>query len=85
MENKEITLSSGKVVSIKKGKGYDIETTQKLIDGDQSKFMSAFMAQCVSIDGKPVVMEDLREMDADEYLEIMGEFSLINFPSASGK
>jgi hypothetical protein len=81
----EVTLPSGKVAIIRKAKGYDIEEVQKIINGETSKFMTAFMAQCVTIDNMPVVMEDLREMDADDYLALMSEFSNVNFPSVPGK
>lgn len=80
MENqKEITLPSGKVATIRKSKGVDIENTMKVIDGDQSRFITAYMAQCITIDNAPIVMEDLREMDGSDYMVLLQEFSTINF------
>jgi hypothetical protein len=37
------------------------------------------MAQLVTIDGVPVVREDLEEMDMGDFLAIQGEFASLNF------
>jgi hypothetical protein len=82
---KEITLPSGKTAQIFKAKGYHIQKVMRIIDGSQDKFISAYMAVCCTIDNQNIVMEDLEEMDGSDYLQLMGDFSEINFPSLPGK
>lgn len=54
---------------------------QKASGGDSDKIIFALIAQCVTIDGKVVVMEDLEDMNGADCLALMGEFGS-NFTSA---
>ena len=72
---KEITLPSGKVASIGEFKGKHIREAQRIADGEQDKFMFALISLTSTIDGMPVVAEDLDEMSGADVLALMGEFS----------
>lgn len=77
--SKDFELSDGRKVRITEAKGYHCEQAQIISGGNDQKYTTALMAQVVSIDGKPIVMEDLREMRGRDYLLIQGHFSHVNF------
>ncbi len=72
---KEFNLPSGKKASIQKFKGLDVLRAQRMADGDSDKVMFAMIATSVLIDGNPIVMEDLEEMDGFDVVRLMGEFN----------
>lgn len=74
MDSKEIKLPSGKVAVIAPFKGKHVREAQRIADGDTSKIMFAMIAVTTTIDGLPVVVEDLDEMDGQDVLKLMGEF-----------
>lgn len=76
---KEIQLSDGRTAVVADFFGYHVEEAQAVANGDQKKMISALIAQCVTIDGNPVTMEELRLMRGKDYLSIMAEFSSENF------
>jgi hypothetical protein len=39
----------------------------------------AMMAMCIEIDGKPIVMEDLDDMNGGDCLKLQGAFGELNF------
>lgn len=69
------TLPSGKTATFEKFKGMHVRKASQMVDGDTSKIIFAMIALTVQIDGAPVVMEDIDEMDGADVLELMGEFS----------
>jgi hypothetical protein len=76
---KSITLPSGKVAEIQDFKGKHIREAQRISDGETDKFIFAMISVCGTIDGKPIIMEDLDEMDGKDVLALMGEFNKENF------
>lgn len=76
---KEITLPSGKTAEISGFKGKHIREAQRMADGDASKVIYGLIAMLTTIDGEPIVMEDLDEMDGRDVLKLMGEFGEANF------
>lgn len=83
-ETKKFDLPSGKRCEILKGKGVHARNAAKHMDGDSSKYMNLLMAQLVLINGQGIVMEDLDEMDLQDYLAIQAEFADQNFSSPQG-
>lgn len=71
---KEIKLPSGKVATISGFKGKHIREAQRMADTDISKMTFAMIALTTVIDGNPIIMEDLDEMDGADVLALMGEF-----------
>lgn len=76
---KEVTLSNGKVARIYKGKGKDARQAMMETDGDGSLYLPCFMAKLIEIDSKKVVMEDLDELPANDYMKLQTAFAEINF------
>jgi hypothetical protein len=74
-ESKTITLPSGKTAVIGEFKGMHIREAQRVSGGEQDKFLFALIAATTQIDGKPVVMEEMDEMDGKDVLALMGDFS----------
>jgi hypothetical protein len=81
---KEFTLPSGKKVVIFKGKGKHATEAIKVMGGDSSKYLNALISQLVEIDGQKVVMEDLEELDLQDYMKIQAEFADQNFTLPQG-
>ncbi len=69
---------------MKKFLGKDVFAAQKVADGSEENMLAALIAQCVKIDGKAVVMEDISLMDGFDVLTLMQEFSSF-FTSAPKK
>ncbi len=75
-----INLPSGAVAVIKeKFKGKHIRKAQLAAGSDTSLYMFAIIAQLAEIDGKPVVMEDLDEMEGSDVMALMSHFGESNF------
>lgn len=68
--SKILTLPSGAVATIYKGKGKHARQAQKLMGDDSSLYMPALMAQLVQINGKYLLMEEYDEVDLDDYNEL---------------
>jgi hypothetical protein len=79
LDKKTITLPSGKTAVIEHFKGKHVRTAQQIADGDSTKILFALIAQLTTIDGEPVVMEDLDEMHGPDVMKLMAEFSEANF------
>ncbi|MBL7718960.1 MAG: hypothetical protein JNL72_09000 [Flavipsychrobacter sp.] len=75
----EVTLSDGRIALIKAGKGRDAKEALRISGGREDEYMNALMSRTVSIDGKPVVPEELDELPMNDYIKIQTEFSEINF------
>lgn len=73
--DKEIKLPSGKVAIIGEFKGKHIREAQRIADGQQDKFLFALISITSTIDGQPIVVEDLDEMSGADVMMLMGEFS----------
>lgn len=76
-----LTLKSGKVAEITPGKGKHVRAAQRLVSGnpDESAYFPALMSQIVTIDGKPITMEDVDELPMGDYMQLMTYFTEHNF------
>ena len=71
---KTLTLPSGKIAMIKKGKGIDLLNAQKN-SNSSDEIPYALIAQLTEIDGQNIVYEDVLEMDLDDVLAIQSEIT----------
>lgn len=78
-EGKVITLPSGATAEINPFKGKHVREANRLSDGDASLFIFAMIATTCTVNGKPIVIEDLEEMDGRDVLRLQGEFAVENF------
>lgn len=76
---KEITLPSGKVALIEQFKGKHVRLAQRNAGTDTDAFLYHLIAMLTTIDGNPVVLEDLDEMEGRDLMRLMAEFSEANF------
>jgi hypothetical protein len=76
---RNITLPSGKIATIKDGKGKDLFWAQKMAN-DTSEIMKMLMVRLVLIDGNPITEDDLDEMDIADVLMLTNEFGKIFSP-----
>jgi hypothetical protein len=76
---REVKLPSGKVATIKDGKGKDLFWSQKMAN-DTSEIMKMLMIRLVLIDGNPITEDDLDEMDISDVLMLTNEFGKIFSP-----
>jgi hypothetical protein len=79
VDGKEITLPSGSTAVIADFKGKHIRQATEMAGDDSGKIIFAMIAICCTIDGEPVVMEDLDEMAGKDVLALQKEFSDLNF------
>lgn len=69
----EFDLPSGKKCVIKRFKGKHVQQAQRLMDAKLGgeDFADCLAAMLVEIDGKPILKEDLPEMDGMDYLKMI--------------
>lgn len=77
--SKEFELSDGRKVKVIESKGYHCEAASEIAEGGRISYTQALMAQVTTIDGKPIVAEDLRFMRGRDYMLIQGHFGQVNF------
>src|ERR1700687_1760757 len=89
-ERRTITLPSGKTAEVRKGKGRDLMRAHHAVAGNSEPMSVSFalIAELARVDGKPLVYEDILEMDLDDVLTLEGEVSGAgenqeNFPIAA--
>ena len=73
---REVTLPSGATAVFYKRRGKALVNAQRSAAGDSSRIAFALLANIIEVDGLPVLMEDLDEMDLFDVLklqEIFGE------------
>ena len=71
---KTLTLPSGKIAEIRKGRGYDLLQAQiKAKDSEEIPY--ALIAELVSIDGQQLVYEDILDMDLEDVIALQTEIS----------
>lgn len=73
-EKKQITLSDGRIAEVGEFKGRHVLEAQKVVGKETEKMIFALMAQCITIDGKKLVIEDYEDMPGPDVLSLMGEF-----------
>lgn len=76
---REVQLPSGRIAVIGEFKGRHVREAQRVSDGASDKYLFALIAMLTTIDGQPVLMEDLDEMPGGDVMKLMGEFSEANF------
>ena len=88
-DTKTITLPSGAMAEVRKGRGKDLMRAHRAVRGKDDPMAIAFalIAELSNIDGKPIVYEDVLEMGLADVLalqtEIMGsDFQLPPLPSS---
>lgn len=71
---KIIELSNGRKAEVVRPKGKDIRQAQRIADGESDLIMFALISLTTTIDGQPVTVEDLDEMDGIDVLKLQAEF-----------
>jgi hypothetical protein len=68
-------LPSGKQAEVRKGKGRDLMRAHRAVAGNAEPMSVSFalIAELARIDGKPLVYEDVLEMDLDDVLALEAE------------
>jgi hypothetical protein len=81
-QSRSVTLPSGKIATIRKGKGRDLMRAQRAVAGnpDPTAVVFALIAELAQIDGAPIVYEDVAEMDLGDVLVLQAEVTGANFP-----
>lgn len=76
-DRRTITLPSGKTAELRKGKGRDLMRAHRAVAGNSEPMSLGFalIAELAQVDGKPLVYEDILEMDLDDVLTLEGEVS----------
>ncbi len=76
-ERRRIALPSGKTAELRKGKGRDLMRAHRAVAGSPEPMSVSFalIAELVRIEGKPLVYEDVLEMDLDDVLALEAEVS----------
>lgn len=82
--SKSIQLPSGAIAKIARGKGKHARVAMQVSGQDSSLYLNSLMAQLTTVNGASVVMEDLEEMDLQDYNAILAEFSGVNFTLPPG-
>lgn len=76
---KQITLSDGRIATVRTLFGRDnVEITRRL-DGKEEKYENALMSVAVKIDDKDLVIEDLDDIPFKDYNKIKIANSRLNF------
>lgn len=72
-------LSDGRKVEIKEGTGVDNTEALKVCGEKNSNlYMYALISRVTTIDGQPIVAEDLNTMKLKHAMDIQAKFSIIN-------
>lgn len=81
-QSRSVTLPSGKVAAIRRGKGRDLMRAQRAVAGnsDPTAVVFALIAELAQIDGATIVYEDVVEMDLGDVLVLQAEVTGANFP-----
>jgi hypothetical protein len=76
---KEINLSSGKIATIKEGKGKDLFWAYQMAN-TPAEIMKLLILRLVEIDGEHITEENLDEMHLQDVMMLMKEVSEITTP-----
>lgn len=77
---KEIKLPSGKMAQIRTTlTGRDGILAQRISGTDMEKFLPAIISIAATIDGAPIVYEDIEAMPLKDYMELMKEVAEVAF------
>ena len=71
---KKITLPSGKIATLKKGRGFDLlQAQQKAKTSEEIPY--ALIAELAEIDGQKLVYEDILELDLEDVIALQAAIS----------
>ena len=71
---KKITLPSGKIATLKKGRGFDLlQAQQKAKTSEEIPY--ELIAELAEIDGQKLVYEDILELDLEDVIALQAEIS----------
>jgi hypothetical protein len=71
---KTVTLKkTGRTATIAPFKGRHVREAQRRADGDSEAIVFHILCALVEIDGEPLHLEDIDDMDGSEVLQLMGE------------
>jgi len=71
---KKITLPSGKIATLRKGRGFDLlQAQQKAKTSEEIPY--ALIAELAEIDGQKLVYEDILELDLEDVITLQAEIS----------
>jgi urease accessory protein UreE len=76
---KRVTLRDGRKAIIRMLKAWEMEESQRFHKNNQELLLIAVAAKAIKIDDKPVLFEDIKEMDAPDWVSIKGAVALLNF------
>ncbi len=79
MPVRTIELPSGRKAELKEFKGKHIKEAQRIAGENSENLIYAIIAMLTTIDGQPVMMEDLDDMPGKDLLKLMAEFGEANF------
>jgi hypothetical protein len=79
---KTVTLSDGRVATVRRPKGRDMEEAERAGGESKTGYLFAFIARTTTIDGKPIVLEDVRELYASD-IDLLSKAAGADFLSAS--
>lgn len=89
-ETRTIALPSGKVAEVRNGKGRDLMRAHRAVEGISEPMSVSFalIAELARVDGKPLVYEDVLEMNLYDVLALEAEVtgageSRVNFPETA--
>lgn len=70
-----VELPSGRTASIRKGKGRDLIQASRMAGGasDGIKISMAIIAVLTLIDGEPLVIEQVEDMDLNDVMKLLAE------------
>lgn len=72
--SKTLTLPSGKIATLRNGKGHDLLQAQMKAKNSE-EIPYALIAELVEIDGQALVYEDILDMDLEDVIALQGEIS----------
>jgi RNase P/RNase MRP subunit p29 len=78
-ETKRITLSDKRIAIVRELKGFEIESADRLHEHKQHLYLPALASLSVTIDGKPILMEDFQQTKGKDYNKIRTAVALLNF------
>nr|WP_199082047.1 hypothetical protein [Pedobacter sp. ASV19] len=76
---KRFKISGDREVIVRELIGRDMMNVQKIIDGDEDKYMVAIMHFATKIDGKSIPMEDFEKLKGKDFNKINIQVSSLNF------
>lgn len=74
LKDNQTKLPSGKIAEVKEIKAKDVLNMRRILgdsDRHEDELIYAVMSMSILIDGKPIIFEDMPEMDGFDFLALM--------------